>query len=109
MELSEIYVKLKTIGIPVAYLKFDTPQDRPFIVYYENGADFDGADNFNLYSDTGIMIELYFDKKDKKLEHRIEKLFRDVELSKSPDIYIPEENIIKIEYTFDTIQYIQEG
>ena len=82
MELSEIYVKLKTIGIPVAYLKFDTPQDRPFIVYYENGSDFAGADNFNLYSDTGIMIELYFDKKDKKLEHKIEKLFRDVELSK---------------------------
>ena len=37
MELSEITAKLKTIGIPVAYMKFSTPQKLPFMVYYESG------------------------------------------------------------------------
>lgn len=48
MELDEIYTKLKSLGVPVAYLKFNKPQKLPFVVYFEAGGDVEGADNFNL-------------------------------------------------------------
>lgn len=108
MELSEINKRLKTLGIPVAYMKFSTPQKLPFLIYKEAGSEIIGADGYNMYRRVYISLELYSEKKDIKLERQIESLFRDIPIDKSPDIFLPDENMHEIEFSFETIQYIQE-
>ena len=49
MTLDEIYSKLKSLNIPVAYLQFQKPQKLPFIAYYESHTVVKGADNYNLF------------------------------------------------------------
>lgn len=108
MELSEIKTKLDTLKIPVAYLCFKKPQPLPYVVYYESGTDIKGADNYNLYRDVTINIELYCEKKQPQLERQLENLFRDREITKTPDTYIKDENMFMTAFSFDTIQYIEE-
>ncbi len=108
MELKEIAQRLEQLGMPVAYYIFDKPQNLPFVVYYESGADIQGADNYNLYRDAEIRISLYCKKKDIHLERRLEGLFRDTELDKT-EIYIPEEKMYEITYSLVTIQKVSEN
>lgn len=108
MELSEIKSKLDTLKIPVAYMCFNKPQSLPFAVYYESGTDIKGADNYNLYRDVTITIELYTEKKQPALERQLENLFRDTEIRKVEDKYIKDEDMFLISFEFDTIQSIQE-
>lgn len=108
MELDEIFAKLKTLGIPVAYLKFNKPQTLPFMVYYEANTEIKGADTYNLYREVTINVELYCDKKTPELERQLEELFRDRELDKEADIYIKDEDMFMTSFSFDTIQYIKE-
>lgn len=108
MELDEIYAKLKTLGVPVAYLKFNKPQKLPFVVYFEAGGNVEGADNYNLYRRKTIKIEIYTAKKDVSLERKVEGLFRDIELDKDVDTYLPDEEMFMTAYTFEIIQKIQE-
>lgn len=104
MELDEIYSKLKTLDIPVAYLKFNKPQKLPFMVYFEAGGEVVGADNYNLYRRKTIKIEIYSAKKDISLERKVEELFRDTELEKDVDTYLPDEEMFMTAYSFETIQ-----
>lgn len=106
MELDEVYAKLKTLDVPVAYLKFNKPQKLPFVVYFEAGGDVGGADNFNLYRRKEIKIEIYTAKKDVSLERKVEELFRDKELEKSVDTFLPDEEMFMTAYSFETIQKI---
>ncbi len=109
MELTEVLEKLNTLGIPVAYYKFNTPQKLPFVVYHEDGASIEGADKLNLYRRVDIAIDLYSDKKELSIEKQIEDLFSDIPLEKTPDIDIPDENMFMTTYTFETIQKIVGG
>ena len=109
MELTEIQKRLKTLDIPVAYYKFNTPQKLPFVVYYEDGASIEGADKLNLYRRADITITLYSAKKELSIEKQIEDLFSDIPLDKTPDIDIPDENMFMTSYTFETIQKIAGG
>ncbi len=109
MELTEVKKRLKTLGIPVAYYKFNTPQKLPFIVWHEDGARIEGADKMNLYRRVDIAIDLYSEKKELSIEKQIEDLFSDIPLDKTPDIDIPEENMFMTTYTFETIQKIAGG
>lgn len=106
MNLNEIYSKLKTLDVPVAYLKFNKPQKLPFIVYFEAGGRVEGADNFNLYRRKEIKIEIYSAKKDISIEEKVEKLFCDTELEKEVDTYLPDEEMFMTAYSFETIQKI---
>lgn len=106
MELSEIYAKLCTLGIPVAYLKFDKPQKLPFISYLEAGTEIQGADGYNLYRRVTIRIELYSEKKNPELERKIEGLFRSAEIEKDGDTYLNEESMFMTVFSFETIQKI---
>ena len=103
MELSEIYARLRNAGIPVAYQRFAKPQKLPFMVYYEAGGEVTGADRYNLFRRITINIELYFERKDVALERLIEEQFRDTELEKQPDIYLKDENMTMVVYSFVTI------
>lgn len=106
MELSEIYTKLCTLGVPVAYLQFSKPQKLPFIAYLEAGTEIQGADGYNLYRRTVIRVELYSEKKNPELERKIENLFRTVEITKDGDVYLNEENMFMTVFSFETIQKI---
>lgn len=108
MELSEIYTKLCTLGVPVAYLQFSKPQKLPFIAYLEAGTEIQGADNYNLYRRTTIRIELYSENKNPELERKIENLFRSVEITKDGDVYLNEENMFMTVFSFETIQKMEE-
>ncbi len=106
MELDEIYTKLKSLDVPVAYLKFSKPQKLPFIVYFEAEGEIGGADNYNLYRRKTIKIEVYSAKKDVSLERKVEELFHDTELDKDVDTYLPDEEMFMTAYSFETIQKI---
>lgn len=108
MELEEIKEKLDKLGIPVAYLQFSKPQKLPFMVYFEAGGEVTGADDFNLYRRKNIVVELYTAKKDVKLEHRLENLFRDIDMAKSVDTWLDDEKMFMTAYTFEIVQYIGE-
>ena len=108
MELAEIKRKLDTLGIPVAYMCFKKPQNLPCAVYYEAGTEIRGADNYNLYRDVTINIELYTEKKQPSLERQLENLFRDREIEKTTDTYLSDEKMFMTAFSFDTIQYIEE-
>ncbi|MDE5620346.1 MAG: hypothetical protein K2I80_07475 [Ruminococcus sp.] len=108
MQLNEIYEKLCTLGIPVAYLQFSKPQKLPFIAYLEAGTEIQGADNYNLYRRIEIRIELYSEKKNPDLERKIENLFRDTEIEKDGDVYLKEENMFMTVFSFETIQKMED-
>ncbi len=108
MELSEIREKLLTLDLPVAYLRFKKAQKLPYIVYYESDTEIKGADNYNLYRDVEITIELYTEDKDPQLERRLENLFREVEIDKDCDTALEDEEMILTVFSFRTIQYIKE-
>lgn len=108
MSLEEIYEKLCTLGIPVAYLQFSKPQKLPFIAYYEEHTVIEGADNYNLFRRTTIRIEFYSEKKDPDFERKIENLFRTVEIEKYKDIYLDYEKMFMTVFEFKTIQKMED-
>lgn len=103
MELKEIAKRLETLEIPTAYLKFTKPQKLPFQVYYEKSAEIKGADNYNLYRNCEIIIEIYTAGRDIALERRLESAFRDVQLDKIC-AYLKDEDMHMTAYSFNTIQ-----
>ncbi|MBP5431613.1 hypothetical protein [Ruminococcus sp.] len=104
LELSEIYQRLLTLKLPVAYLHFNEPQQLPYIAYHEAGTNITGADNLNLYRNASIVVELYTADKDVSLERSIEELFSDTELEKQADTYLEGEEMHFTSYSFNTIQ-----
>lgn len=108
MELPEIYQKLCSLGCPVAYLQFSKPQKLPFIAYFEEHTDIQGADNYNLYRRTTIRIEFYSEKKNPDFERKIENLFRTVEIEKYRDVYLDDEKMFMTVFEFETIQKMED-
>lgn len=108
MEFEEIYSKLRSMGLPVGYLQFSSPQSLPFIIWFESGGEVTGADNLNLYRRKNITVELYTDEKDVKLERKIEGLFREYELEKTVDKFLNDEKMFMTAYQFEIIQSIEE-
>lgn len=104
MELSEIYSRLCTLNIPVAYRKFNSPQNLPFIAYFESSARIEGADGYNLFRRAEIKVEIYSQTKNLSLENSFEMLFRDVELEKTANTYLENEDMYMTAYKFETIQ-----
>lgn len=76
MTHKEIFTKLKTLGIPVAYDHFDSNKTvtPPFIVYREISADTFKADGITYYRPYEFEIDLVTDKKDVSLQGQIETL-----------------------------------
>lgn len=107
MELNEIYQKLCSLNIPVAYLHFTNPQKLPFCVYFEGGSEIQGADGFNLFRNVEIVIELYTVSKNIRLERQIENLFRDCEISKTADTWLDSEEMHMVGWSFETIQKME--
>nr|DAJ34954.1 MAG TPA: hypothetical protein [Caudoviricetes sp.] len=103
MTLKEITDRLEALGIPTAYLKFNKPQELPFQVWYEKSAEIKGADNYNLYRECQMIVEIYSAARDIPLESRFEAAFRDVELEKLC-AYLKDEDMHMTAYSFNIIQ-----
>lgn len=103
MTLIDVYTRLQTLNTPVAYMAFKSAQSPPYIVYCESGSNFHGSDEKNYIKDMNVTIELYYENKNTQIEKSIENLFSDVELNKSEDIWIDDEQLIMVTYEFTTI------
>ena len=103
MKLNEIKDKLQTVGIPVSYLKFPTPQQLPYCVFCVSGQEIRGADQKSMIETLSIAIELYSDKKRTDIETQIESIFDGIEITKNSDVFLPDENMIMTVFEFDTI------
>lgn len=99
MTLKEIYSKLKSLNIPVAYDHFKVPQSPPFCVY--SISDYiSGADLKNMLRTRSVRIELYTTKKSEALESQIEGLFDKYEMSKET-IWVTSEEMFETIFDFD--------
>lgn len=76
MNHKELFTKLKTLNIPVAYDHFESNKEiaPPFIVYRETSPDTFKADDITYYRPYDFEIELVTEYKDVALESRIEDL-----------------------------------
>ena len=98
MTRDEIFSRLKTLGLPVAYREFKNPAELPFIAYYIESEEFSGSDYENLIIDRILVIEFYSITKDDKTEQNIEELFTEFEISKDEE-WIDSEAMLQITYT----------
>lgn len=101
MTAKDVYTKLKTIGLPVAYGRFEKPTPLPHIVYMGQGQETFSADNTYYHKGNNYRIEYYFTEKNETIENTIEGLLLENgwQYDKSEDIYISSEDVFEIYYT----------
>ena len=101
MELSELYLLLRRVGIPVTYSHFEEGQapSLPYICYLEVSTDNFKADGKVFKKITDVDIELYTRKKELDIESVIEQLLNDNNIPwDSDEIYIQDEKLFKKTY-----------
>lgn len=94
---------INEIGLPFAYSHFaegESPAP-PFMVYlFPNNKHF-GADGVVFYKNTQIDLELYTDKKDLKLEEKIEEILdREKIYYEKSEVWIESERLYEVLYEF---------
>jgi len=106
MQVSELYKKLKDLGLPIAYNKFIDGKDGendvslPFILYREDDPDNFDADDKTYVSNRRFVIDLATEKKDYELEGKVEDLLSDLNLPyEKTENYIDMERLFQITYT----------
>ena len=92
---------LKQLNIPYAYSHFaegESPNP-PFICYLYPRSDNFSADGYVYFNKSRVNIELYTDKKDIKLERRLENLLtkNKIYFEKS-EVYIQSEKLYEVVY-----------
>ena len=100
----EVIIKvLKNIGLPFAYDHFAEGENPnpPFICYLTSGSDNFAADGKVYYKFNEFHLELYTDKKDPKLELKVEDALDEAEIfyDKS-ETRIESEKLYEVLYTF---------
>ena len=101
MELSELYLLLRRVGIPVTYSHFEEGQapSLPYICYLEVSTENFKADGKVFKKITDVDIELYTRKKELDIESVIEQLLNDNNIPwDSDEIYIQDEKVFKKTY-----------
>lgn len=103
MEESNLFLILKSIGIPVAYdhfintnLENITP---PFILYRNDDASYFKADDQVFYLNKEYIVELVTDKKDINLEQALESVLASNYLPfDKTEVFIETEDIYQVTY-----------
>lgn len=94
---------INEIGLPFAYSHFaegESPSP-PFIVYLFPKNKHFGADGVVFYKNTQIDLELYTDKKDLKLEEKIEEILdREKIYYEKSEVWIESERLYEVLYEF---------
>ena len=94
---------INEIGLPFAYSHFaegESPTP-PFLVYLFPKNKHFGADGVVFYKNTQIDLELYTDKKDLKLEEKIEEILdREKIYYEKSEVWIESERLYEVLYEF---------
>jgi len=103
MEESNLFLILKSIGIPVAYDHFINPNEDnispPFILYRNDDASHFKADDKVFFMNKEYIIELVTDKKDINLELELESVLTANYLPfDRTEVYIESEDIYQVSY-----------
>lgn len=100
MTLTELAILLESLGYPVRYDRFSSPQTPPFFIYTNPSDNTYSADNKVIHKTKNVNVEVYTKNKDVNLEAKIEKLFDDNEIYyDDPDeVFIQSENVYKRTY-----------
>lgn len=101
MNVKSLNTLLKTLGIPVAYRVFQTPQTLPFIVFYLDDTDNEFADNSVYKKCNAWVVELYTEKKNPALERSLEAILPPWNKIES---YVDSEKMFQIAYHFETYE-----
>lgn len=94
---------INEIGLPFAYSHFaegESP-DPPFMVYLFPKNKHFGADGYVYHKNTEVDLELYTDKKDLKLEDKIEDILdREKIYYEKSEVWIESERLYEVLYEF---------
>lgn len=95
---------LEATGIPFSYHHFaegESPEP-PFICYLLPEDDDFAADGINYYEIDVVQMELYTDKKDLDLEHRVQQILTNHGIYYERDeVWISEERLYEVIYYFE--------
>lgn len=102
--MDELLAILEETGIPFSYHHFaegESPEP-PFICYLLPEDDDFAADGINYYEIDVVQIELYSDKKDLELEHRVQQILTNHGIYYERDeVWISEERLYEVIYYFE--------
>jgi len=107
MKLSELYLLLRRVGLPVTYSHFEKGQvpPLPYICYLEISTDNFKADGKVYQKVTDVDIELYTKKKELDIEDSLEQILNENGIPwDSDEIYINDEKVFKKTYEVRLIQ-----
>lgn len=104
MNKNEVCEMLYKLEIPFVYSHFKeggAPR-LPFLIYYYDGENTFKADGKLYYSVKNLIIEMYTEKKDFKLEKKIEDLLQTYSLIYTKDeVWIPSEEMYETIYKME--------
>lgn len=100
MTLSEVYTRLKSTKLPVAYRAFRNHQAPPFIVYLSEGDNNFAADGRVYAVAHQVRIELYTQNIDTIAETAVEAAFSDIFYTKSR-VFIDSEGVYETIYEME--------
>lgn len=97
-----IFESLQTLGLPIAYGRFTKPVEPPFLALLGQGQSQILADNTYVAKQDDYNLEYYFTAKNPDVEDAIEELLLSLGrmYTKSEDIYIEDERMFYIYYSF---------
>lgn len=100
MTIQDVYIRLRSTGLPVAYYAFQSRQEPPFIVYLTDGDNNFSADGRVYFSAHKIRVELYTQEKDQSAEAQIEDAFADIFYTKE-QVFIDSEGVYETIYEME--------
>ena len=102
--MDELLAILEEIGIPFSYHHFaegESPEP-PFICYLLPEDDDFAADGINYYEIDVVQMELYTDKKELELEHRVQQILTNHGIYyERNEVWISEERLYEVIYYFE--------
>jgi hypothetical protein len=104
MTETELFTELKSLGLPVVYGEFSTPQTPPFITYQFTNAEDINADNQNFVEISNFQVELYTTKKSPATEKLLQDKFKTLKLPYDKfETYIDTEQLRQVVYQIKLI------
>ncbi|MEK5058646.1 hypothetical protein BK126_02965 [Paenibacillus sp. FSL H7-0326] len=104
MNQAELFTALKSLGMPVAYLAFQSPVQAPFITYHYAYSSDMMADNQNYLDIGNFQVELYATKKDLAAEKLVQDKLKELQMPYSKtETWIEDEKLFQIIYEVQLI------
>ena len=104
MTIEELAAMLQKMEIPFAYDHFaegESPEP-PFICYLLPGSDNFAADGVAYFKISEVRIELYTDRKDLAVEHKVEDVLDGQEIFyDKTEVWIQSEKLYEVLYSFE--------